>query len=86
MGCRSTLAERKWQLECGCASRPCRLRPSVRACQTVDVPCHRVVAAGGQLGGFASDLGLKRLFLRAEGVSMTTSGVRNFAKVRWQGR
>ena len=58
----------------------------MNACQTGDVPCHRVIAAGGRLGGFAGHLALKRLFLRAEGLSVTTSSVRHFANVRWQGR
>jgi O-6-methylguanine DNA methyltransferase len=33
------------------------------------IPCHRVLAAGGALGGFSSGLAWKRLLLRAEGVS-----------------
>ncbi len=32
------------------------------------VPCHRVVAAGGRLGGFSSGLAWKRWLLAAEGV------------------
>ena len=31
------------------------------------VPCHRVVAAGGALGGYSAGLGWKRLLLRLEG-------------------
>lgn len=31
------------------------------------VPCHRVVAAGGALGGYSAGLALKRLLLRLEG-------------------
>ena len=32
------------------------------------VPCHRVVAANGGLGGFGSGLGIKKALLRHEGV------------------
>jgi methylated-DNA-[protein]-cysteine S-methyltransferase len=31
------------------------------------VPCHRVVAAGGKLGGFASGVHVKEALLRHEG-------------------
>jgi O-6-methylguanine DNA methyltransferase len=34
------------------------------------VPCHRVVAANGGLGGFGSGLGIKEALLRHEGVSV----------------
>jgi O-6-methylguanine DNA methyltransferase len=34
------------------------------------VPCHRVVAADGKLGGFGSGLGLKKGLLRHEGVDI----------------
>jgi methylated-DNA-[protein]-cysteine S-methyltransferase len=33
------------------------------------VPCHRVLAAGGKLGGFSSGLDRKRELLRLEGIS-----------------
>jgi methylated-DNA-[protein]-cysteine S-methyltransferase len=35
------------------------------------VPCHRVVAAGGKLGGFASGLDYKRLLLDVEQMAAT---------------
>jgi len=31
------------------------------------IPCHRVVAAGGRIGGYAGGLGIKRTLLRLEG-------------------
>ena len=34
----------------------------------VIIPCHRVVAAGGRLGGYAGGLETKRFLLRREGV------------------
>lgn len=48
------------------------------------LPYHRVVAAGGQLGGY-SDLALKRALLAAEGLEVTARRVRGFARVRWIG-
>jgi methylated-DNA-protein-cysteine methyltransferase related protein len=47
-----------------------------------DVPYHRVIAAGGSLGGY-SDLALKRALLSAEGHRMTLRRVRDFERVRW---
>jgi methylated-DNA-[protein]-cysteine S-methyltransferase len=32
------------------------------------VPCHRVLAANGKIGGFSGGLGVKKLLLRMEGV------------------
>jgi O-6-methylguanine DNA methyltransferase len=37
-------------------------------CKGQDVPCHRVIAAGGRLGGYGGNLGLKRALLVAESV------------------
>ena len=34
------------------------------------IPCHRVVASNGALGGFSSDLGYKRKLLDLEGVTL----------------
>ena len=46
------------------------------------LPYHRVIAAGGQLGGY-SNLALKRSLLVAEGLVVTSRRVRHFADVRW---
>jgi methylated-DNA-[protein]-cysteine S-methyltransferase len=46
-------------------------------------PCHRVIAAGGALGGYGGNLQLKRELLRAEGLEVGMSRVRHFADVRW---
>ena len=46
------------------------------------LPYHRVIAAGGQLGGY-SDLALKRSLLVAEGLMVSVRRVRHFADVRW---
>lgn len=50
------------------------------------VPYHRVIAAGGRLGGYGGAPGLKRALLAAEGLSVTASRVRHFDAVRWPGR
>lgn len=49
------------------------------------VPYHRVIAAGGGLGGY-SDLAVKRALLAAEGHVVGASRLRGFAAVRWTGR
>jgi len=57
----------------------------MRDCAAKDVPCHRVIAAGGRLGGYGGNLPLKRALLRAEGVVVVGDRIRDFAKVRWTG-
>jgi methylated-DNA-[protein]-cysteine S-methyltransferase len=57
----------------------------MRGCRNPSVPCHRVVAAGGRLGGYGSSPELKRALLRAEGVLVTGATIRDFAAVRWAG-
>jgi methylated-DNA-[protein]-cysteine S-methyltransferase len=47
------------------------------------LPYHRVVAAGGRLGGFGGAPGLKRSLLVAEGVAVSGSRIRRFAEVVW---
>ena len=42
----------------------------MRDCGRPDVPCHRVIAAGGRLGGYGGRESLKRALLVAEGVPM----------------
>ena len=56
----------------------------MRDCQTTGVPCHRVVGAAGQLGGY-SNLSIKRGLLRAERVRVLGSRLPDFAQVRWPG-
>ena len=61
------------------------------------VPWHRVIAAGGRLGGggppspdglrrTSTYLHLKRDLLRAEGVEVGMARIRHFDEVRWPGR
>ena len=40
----------------------------MKGCGRADVPCHRVIAAGGRLGGYGGNEVLKRALLAAEGV------------------
>lgn len=47
------------------------------------VPAHRVIAAGGRLGGFGRDPELKAQRLRAEGLTVVNGRVRSFAALRW---
>jgi methylated-DNA-[protein]-cysteine S-methyltransferase len=55
----------------------------MRTCQARDVPAHRVIAAGGRLGGYGGNLELKRALLRAEGLTVTRTSVKEFADKRW---
>lgn len=56
----------------------------MRNCRTPGVPCHRVVAAGGRLGGY-SDPFVKRGLLQVEGVRLVGPRVKDFAVLRWRG-
>ena len=49
------------------------------------LPYHRVIAAGGRLGGYSS-LALKRSMLIAEGLTVTPGRVVGFARIRWAGK
>lgn len=55
----------------------------LRECRDPGTPCHRVIAAGGGLGGFGSNLNLKRELLRAEGHEVGPRRVRGFEQARW---
>jgi O-6-methylguanine DNA methyltransferase len=56
----------------------------MRGCGRPDVPCHRVIAAGGRLGGYGGRELMKRALLAAEGVPIAGSRVRELARVRWR--
>jgi O-6-methylguanine DNA methyltransferase len=55
----------------------------MRRCSRLDVPCHRVIAAGGRLGGYGGNDMLKRSLLTAEGIIVAGSRVRELERVRW---
>ena len=56
----------------------------MRGCKRPDVPCHRVIAAGGRLGGYGGNEVLKRALLAAEGVVVSGSRVRGLERVRFK--
>ena len=56
----------------------------MRDCRRRDVPCHRVIAAGGRLGGYGGSESLKRALLVAEGVPVSGARVRELDRVRWK--
>ena len=58
----------------------------MRECRDAAVPCHRVIAAGGALGGYGGNIQLKRELLRAEGLDVGAARVRRFEAVRWKPR
>jgi methylated-DNA-protein-cysteine methyltransferase related protein len=58
----------------------------MRRCRDSRVPCHRVIGAGGGLGGYGAFLHIKRDLLRAEGLDVGVARVRRFAEVRWPGK
>jgi len=67
------------------AGRPAAARAVgniLRAASQPGLPYHRVIGAGGQLGGY-SNLALKRALLAAEGLTVTLRRVRRFTEVRW---
>ena len=58
----------------------------MRDCRQAGVPCHRVIAAGGRLGGYGGSEFLKRSLLVAEGLVVAGARVREFDRVRWRKR
>ncbi|MBI2833769.1 MAG: MGMT family protein [Acidobacteria bacterium] len=57
----------------------------MRECHAEGVPCHRVVAAGGRLGGYGGAPWVKRERLRGEGIAVAGDRIRRFEAVRWNG-
>ena len=73
----------------GLAGRPRAARAVgniMRGCRRPDIPCHRVIAAGGRLGGYGGQEALKRALLGAEGITVSGSRVRELDRVRWKPR
>ena len=58
---------------------------TMRQCRDPGMPCHRVIASGGGLGGYGGHLQLKRELLRAEGLDVGLTRVRHFSTARWTG-
>lgn len=55
----------------------------MRRCDDPATPCHRVVGAGGTLGGYGGNPWRKRDLLRAEGVDVGVVHIRRFEAIRW---
>jgi methylated-DNA-[protein]-cysteine S-methyltransferase len=49
------------------------------------LPYHRVIAAGGRLGGYGGAPGMKAALLAAEGLTVRRGRVVSFPKHRWRG-
>ena len=47
------------------------------------LPYHRVIAAGGALGGYGGHVELKAALLAAEGLTIRHGRIRDFARHRW---
>ena len=58
----------------------------MRDCRRRDVPCHRVIAAGGRLGGYGGSEFLKRSLLAAEGIVVSGSRIRDLDRILWRPR
>lgn len=68
------------------AGRPGAARAVGNIMRQADVPSlpyHRVIAAGGRVGGYAGAPGLKAALLSAEGLVVRRQRVLHFAKHRW---
>ena len=55
----------------------------MREARAPGLPYHRVIAAGGALGGYGGNIALKRSLLVAEGLALSGKRVRGFANVKW---
>src|SRR5512144_2823090 len=55
----------------------------MRGCSVAGVPCHRVVAAGGRIGGYGGNERLKKALLLAEGLPVAGNRIRRFDTYRW---
>jgi O-6-methylguanine DNA methyltransferase len=48
------------------------------------LPYHRVIAAGGRIGGYGSSPALKAALLQAEGLTVRRARVQDFTHRRWR--
>ena len=55
----------------------------MREAREPGLPYHRVIAAGGRLGGYGGHEGLKQALLRQEGLPVGGGRVRGFTRYRW---
>lgn len=52
--------------------------------KSTEVPCHRVVAADGFIGGFNEDIKIKIIRLENEGVKVVDDKIVDFEKIRFK--
>ena len=57
---------------------------TMRETRDSSIPCHRVIAAGGKLGGYGRDLFAKRALLLGEGVIVAGGRIRDFSTRLWR--
>ena len=50
------------------------------------LPYHRVIAAGGRIGGYGRHPQVKAALLAAEGLTVRRGRIAGFTQVRWNGR
>lgn len=55
----------------------------MRTSRMPGLPYHRVIAAGGRLGGYGGNEALKRALLAAEGVQVSGKRIRDFDRKRF---
>ena len=55
----------------------------MQGCRDAATPCHRVVGAGGSVGGWSGPIGVKMMRLRAEGIRLNSVRIHDFSTVRW---
>jgi O-6-methylguanine DNA methyltransferase len=55
----------------------------MRDARAPGLPYHRVIAAGGAIGGYGGNIALKRSLLIAEGLTVSGRRVKQFDRVRW---
>jgi methylated-DNA-[protein]-cysteine S-methyltransferase len=58
----------------------------MRRARVPGLPYHRVIAAGGRVGGYGGAPGMKAALLGAEGVAIHRLRVVDFDRHRWTGR
>ena len=52
--------------------------------QEPGLPYHRVIGAGGAIGGYGGSVQVKRELLRAEGIEVGIGRIRGFERLRWR--
>ena len=56
----------------------------MRTSREPGLPYHRVIGAGGAIGGYGGSVQVKRELLRAEGIEVGIGRLRGFERLRWR--